>query len=114
MAVCGEDALMIDDPTDDNLTFEEALGELERIVHELEDGQVDLEASLARYEKGVGLLKRCYAQLRQAEQRIVQLTGVDEEGRPLSQPFAHTATAEAEKKSDKRRKKNDGQPEIPF
>jgi len=114
MAVCGEDALMTDDPTDDNLTFEQALGELERIVHELEDGEVDLEESLARYEKGVGLLKRCYGQLRQAEQRIVQLTGVDEEGRPMVQPFAHTATAETEKKGEKRRKKNDGQADVPF
>lgn len=102
------------DPTDDTLTFEQALAELERIVHELEDGQIDLEDSLARYERGVGLLKRCYGQLRQAEQRIVQMIGVDEEGRPLSQPFAHTATAEAEKKSEKRRKKNEEQREIPF
>jgi exodeoxyribonuclease VII small subunit len=114
MVVFGEDALMFDNPTDDNLTFEQALGELERIVHELEDGQVDLEASLACYERGVGLLKRCYGQLRQAEQRIVQLTGVDEEGRPLSQPFAHTATAETDKKNDVRRKKKDVQPDIPF
>lgn len=100
---------------DDNLTFEQALSELERIVHELEDGQVGLEDSLARYEKGVGLLKRCYGQLRQAEQRILQLTGVDDEGQPMSQPFAHVATAEAEKKeAPKRRKRNDGQPDVPF
>lgn len=106
---------MTDSPGD-NLTFEQALAELERIVHELEDGQVGLEESLARYEAGVGLLKRCYGQLRQTEQRIFQLTGVDDEGRPMAQPFAHMATAEAEKKeaAPKRRKRNDGQPEIPF
>ncbi|HZT82156.1 MAG TPA: exodeoxyribonuclease VII small subunit [Gemmataceae bacterium] len=85
---------MADTPTD-NLTFEQALAELDRIVRELEDGQTSLEDALARYEQGVGLLKRCYGQLRQAEQRILQLTGVDEEGQPILRPFEHTATAEA-------------------
>jgi exodeoxyribonuclease VII small subunit len=79
----------------DPLTFEQALAELDRIVRDLEDGQIGLEESLARYEQGVGLLKRCYGQLREAEQRILLLTGVDEEGQPVLQPFQHTATAEA-------------------
>jgi exodeoxyribonuclease VII small subunit len=106
---------MTDESPPDNLTFEQALAELERIVHELEDGEVGLEESLARYEQGVGLLKRCYGQLRAAEQRILQLTGMDDQGQPISQPFAHTATAEVEKKAAPRRsKKNDGQQDIPF
>ena len=50
----------------DSLTFEQALAELDRIVRDLEDGQIGLEESLTRYGQGVGLLKRCYAQLRQA------------------------------------------------
>jgi exodeoxyribonuclease VII small subunit len=82
----------MNDSSVDPVTFEEALGELERIVRDLEDGQTTLEESLARYEKGVGLLKQCYGQLRQAEQRISLLTGADPEGRPLLQPFEHTAT----------------------
>jgi exodeoxyribonuclease VII small subunit len=82
-------------PSQDPLTFEQALAELDRVVRDLEDGQIGLEESLARYEQGVGLLKRCYGQLREAEQRILQLTGVDEEGQPLLQPFQHTATPEA-------------------
>ena len=60
----------------DTLTFEQALAEIERLVRELEEGQTGLEESLARYERGVGLLKRCYSQLQQAEQRILLLTGV--------------------------------------
>jgi exodeoxyribonuclease VII small subunit len=60
-------------------TFEESLLELERMVRELEDGQLGLEDALARYEQGVGLIKSCYQQLQQAEQRILLLTGVDEE-----------------------------------
>ena len=80
----------------ENLTFEQALAELDRIVHDLEDGQIGLEESLARYEEGVGLLKRCYAQLRAAEQRILLLTGVDEEGQPILQPFQPASEGKAE------------------
>src|SRR5215468_5211589 len=97
----------------DNLTFEEALARLEEIVRQLEDGSAGLEESLARYEQGVGLLKRCYAQLRQAEQRIQLLAGLDADGKPILKPFDHTATTETENRDGKRpRKRNDG--EIPF
>jgi exodeoxyribonuclease VII small subunit len=81
----------------DNPKFEDALVELERIVRELEDGQIGLEESLARYEQGVGLLRRCYQQLQQAEQRIMTLTGKSEEGAPILKPFAHAATADNKK-----------------
>jgi len=79
----------------DNVTFEQALAQLEQIVHELEEGKTGLEESLARYEQGVALLRRCYAQLRQVEQRIVELTGQDVEGQPVTRPFAHAATVPA-------------------
>jgi exodeoxyribonuclease VII small subunit len=91
-------------------TFEEALAELERIVHRLEDGQIDLEGSLASYETGVALLKRCYGQLQQAEQRILLLTGVGEDERPVTQPFAHTSSAAVEKVEPKRRKRTVEEP----
>lgn len=81
------------DASPDTLTFEQALAELERVVHDLEDGKISLEDALARYERGIGLLKRCYGQLQVAEQRILQLTGQDEQGRPLTRPFEHTSTA---------------------
>ena len=74
-------------------SFEESLVELERTVRELEDGRLGLDEALARYEQGVGLIKFCYNQLRQAEQKILLLTGVDENGQPLLQPFRHEATA---------------------
>jgi exodeoxyribonuclease VII small subunit len=102
------------DAPPDSPTFEQALAELEQIVRELEDGQTGLEAALASYEKGVGLLKRCYGQLRAAEQRIVQLTGVDAEGRPVLQPFEHAATAEADKGEGTRRRKKADEPNVPF
>jgi exodeoxyribonuclease VII small subunit len=82
----------------DKRTFEESLLELECMVRELEDGRLGLEDVLARYEKGVGLIKSCYQQLQQAEQRILLLTGVDEEQQPILRPFKHEATAVAKKR----------------
>jgi exodeoxyribonuclease VII small subunit len=73
-------------------TFEEALVELERIVHDLEDGDTSLEQALARYEQGVALLRRCHEQLRKVEQRIVELTGKDEAGNPVLKPFEHASS----------------------
>jgi exodeoxyribonuclease VII small subunit len=81
------------EPTPDDIRFEDALAELEQVVRDLEDGQVGLEESLARYERGVGLIKGCYAQLRDAEQRILLVTGTDDEGKPILQPFQHAATS---------------------
>ena len=75
-------------------SFEQCLAELEQIVRDLEDGQVGLEESLARYEKGIGLLKRCYGQLREAEQKIMLLTGVNAEDKPLAKPFEHNASVD--------------------
>src|SRR5438094_5082977 len=75
------------------LTFEQALAELERIVRELENGQIGLEGSLNHYEKGVSLLKRCYGQLQQAEQKIVLLRGLDSDNQPITQPFEVAPTA---------------------
>lgn len=74
------------------LTFEQALADLEKVVRQLEDGQIGLEEALAQYEEGVGLLKQCYSQLRQAEQRILELTGQNEEGQPQTRVFDHLAT----------------------
>lgn len=73
-------------------TFEQALVELEKIVRDLEDGKIGLDDSLKRYEQGVALLKSCYGQLRQAEQKILELIGVDENGEPRTRPFDHAAS----------------------
>jgi exodeoxyribonuclease VII small subunit len=84
-----------------SLTFEEALADLERVIQELEEGKIGLEESLARYEQGVALLKSCYGKLRQVEQKILELTGQDVAGNPLTKPFEHSASAETPKKNKK-------------
>jgi exodeoxyribonuclease VII small subunit len=83
-------------------TFEQAVAELELILRDLEDGTTTLEESLARYERGVGLLKCCYAQLQAAEQRIALLAGLDGDGKPLLQPFDHAASDSIESDAPRR------------
>src|SRR5690349_7798514 len=102
------------DSLPDNLTFEQALEELERVVRDLEDGETGLEAALSSYERGIGLLNRCYGQLRAAEQRILLLTGVGEDGQPIARPFEHAATADPPAEGTRRRRTKPGAPENPF
>ena len=91
-------------------SFEEALAELEAIVRELEAGDTSLEHALGRYEHGVGLLKRCYAQLRQAEQRVLLLSGEDADGKPATQPFEHPSLPDPDRPDPRRRpRKGDAQ-----
>jgi len=79
--------------------FEQALAELESIVHALEDGRLGLDDSLARYERGIGLLKHCHQLLERAERKIELLCGVDAEGNPVTQPFDESAESTLEEKS---------------
>ncbi len=72
-------------------SFEHSLTELEAIVRDLEDGQLGLAEALARYEAGVKHLKHCYALLQEAEQKIELLTGVADDGTPITEPFAKDA-----------------------
>lgn len=59
----------------EELSFGAALTELEEIVRALEAGQLGLEESLARYERGVALLRACQAKLTDAQQRVTMLIG---------------------------------------
>jgi exodeoxyribonuclease VII small subunit len=56
-----------------NLTFDEALAELQRTVTELEAGGGPLEAAIAGYERGVALHERCAVLLADAELRVRRL-----------------------------------------
>ena len=56
------------------LNFETALAELESIVERLEAGKVDLEESIAIYERGEKLKKHCERLLKSAEARIEKIT----------------------------------------
>lgn len=64
-----------------DMTFERALKELEAIVNRLERGDVELEESIAIYERGEMLRDRCDRLLKQAEAKVEKLT-IGSDGRP--------------------------------
>ena len=65
--------------------FERSLDALEQLVERMEHGDMSLEESLAAYESGVGLYRRCQAALEQAELRV-RLLG-DPDDPDVAQPF---------------------------
>ncbi len=66
--------------------FESSLEELERIVRELERGDLPLEKSLELFEQGVKLSRACQERLNEAERRIEILTR-DSQGRATVSAF---------------------------
>jgi exodeoxyribonuclease VII small subunit len=66
--------------------FETSLEELERIVRELEQGELTLEKSLELFEQGVKLSRECQERLTQAERRI-EILMRDNQGRAAVRPF---------------------------
>ncbi len=70
-----------------DMSFEQAMKELEEVVGKLERGEVALEDSIKLYERGAALKKRCEAKLRQAEEKVAAIT-LDGEGTPTgTEPF---------------------------
>lgn len=65
-------------------TFEASLEELEKIVRQLEEGELPLEESLKLFESGVKLSRECQVRLNEAERRIEVLMR-DENGNPSLQ-----------------------------
>jgi len=66
-------------PAIEKLSFEEALGQLTELVGKLESGQLPLEESVAAFEDGVQLSRRCESLLDHAEQRLQILNDQDSE-----------------------------------
>ena len=56
------------------LKFEEAVDALTEIVRGIEGGEIELEASLQQYERGMGLIKHCRGILEKAEKRIEKIS----------------------------------------
>ena len=67
-------------------SFESSLEALERIVQQLENGDLALEKSLELFEQGIKLSRQCQERLNQAERRIEVLLR-DNQGRPVVSAF---------------------------
>ncbi len=65
----------------EEMSFEEAIRELETVVSSLDRGDVALEDSIKLYERGAALKARCEAKLKEAEEKVAQIT-LDANGQP--------------------------------
>lgn len=63
------------------MSFEEAMKELEAVVDQLERGDAPLDASISLYDRGAQLKKRCEDELKRAEEKVAAIT-IDSEGNP--------------------------------
>ena len=77
----------------DEMTFKEASIELEQIVRSLESGDLELEASLERYSRGVELLKSLRERLSSAEQKVRVLLDATEENAATTDTASAPSTA---------------------
>ncbi len=64
---------MADTPIEE-MSFEDAIRELEQVVTQLDRGEVALEDSIKLYERGAALKARCEAKLKEAEEKVAQIT----------------------------------------
>lgn len=71
--------------------FEQSLDALEQLVEKMEHGELSLEESLAAYERGVGLYRRCQSALEHAELRVRLLS--DPQDPDTAQPFGQIPVA---------------------
>lgn len=71
---------MTETPVTD-LSFEQAMKELESVVDKLERGDVALDQSISLYERGAALKKRCEDELKRAEEKVAAIT-LDGNGAP--------------------------------
>ena len=72
---------MSDKPVEE-MSFEEAMAELEQVVGQLERGDVALEDSIRLYERGARLKARCEQKLKEAEEKVAAIT-LDADGAPV-------------------------------
>lgn len=70
----------------ENMSFEQALAELETIVRGLESGEAALESSITAYERGIALKKHCETKLREAREKIEKIT-VNADGSLSAEPL---------------------------
>jgi exodeoxyribonuclease VII small subunit len=96
--------------------FEGSLAQLQQIVNDLEEGNLGLETSLARFEEGIRLLRNCYTILEAAEQKIEILASLNDAGEPVTEPFDASATFEGvekpARKPGRRRSAAKGEPSV--
>ncbi|MGS0677388.1 exodeoxyribonuclease VII small subunit [Shewanella sp. 0m-4] len=69
----------------ENLSFEDSLSELEKIVTDLEHGDIDLDDALKQFERGIKLVRNSQSKLENAQQKVAVL--MQEEGVDTLKPY---------------------------
>lgn len=82
------------------MPFESSLESLREILSDLENGNLPLEESLAKYESGIAHLRNCHATLNDAKKKIEQLVRLDSDGKAITKAYAHAATFGGEEEAD--------------
>ncbi len=72
-------------PAKKSVNLENALGELEKLVEEMEQGNLSLEESLKRFERGIALTSECQEALQKAELKVQEL--VEKNGKLVEKDF---------------------------
>jgi exodeoxyribonuclease VII small subunit len=80
-----------------DLNFETAMDRLEKIVEQMESGQLPLEDLIVRYEEGMNLVKVCQERLASAEQKI-EIIARNNAGKPVVKEFEPTAETRTDTK----------------
>ena|SRR5215212_2526071 len=81
-----------------DLSFETAMDRLEKIVEQMESGQLPLEDLIVRYEEGMNLVKVCQERLASAEQKI-EIIARNNSGKPVVKDFEPAAELRPETKA---------------
>jgi len=89
-------------------SFEDALSQLSKVVGQLEEGNLTLDESLARYEEGIRHLSQCQEMLAAAERKIELLSGFDADGNPITQQFVDKELSLEEKANSRSRRRTAG------
>lgn len=71
----------------DEMSFEEAMAELEEVVGKLESGQAPLDQSIDLYERGAKLKERCEGRLKDAELRVNKIIAGNDGAAKGTEPF---------------------------
>ncbi len=87
-------------------TFEGALLALERIVRDLEQGSLPLEDSLEQYAKATQHLKFCYERLKQAEQSVQLLRGIESDGTAKTVPLESSSDSLSDKQASRGKRRS--------
>ncbi len=74
-------------------TFEDSMTQLEKIVEDLEDGDLPLETAIKKFEEGVRLSKFCFDKLDETENKVSLLLQ-DQNGNISKKPFSDNDTIE--------------------